>query len=806
VPGTDHAGIATQNVVERELSQEGLSRHELGRDPFLERVWTWREKYGGIIINQLKRLGASCDWSRERFTMDDGLSTAVREVFVNLYREGLIYRGKRMINWCPRCMTALANIEVEGEELDSHLYYIRYPLVDGPGFLIVATTRPETMLGDTAVAVHPEDPRYSEFIGRMVLLPLADRHIPVIGDPYVDREFGTGALKITPAHDFNDFDIGRKHNLDLVQVIADDGTMSEEAGVYAGLDRFACRKRVLEDLEKGGFLVEIEDYRHRVGHCYRCKKVVEPALSLQWFVNTRPLADVAMEAVRTGKTRIIPLKWEKDYFNWLENVEDWCISRQIWWGHRIPAWYCQDCGKIMVAMAPPASCEDCGSTKVEQDPDVLDTWFSSALWPFSTLGWPQNTADLEKYYPTSVLVTGFDILFFWVARMMMVGLHFMRQAPFRDVYVHALVRDAQGHKMSKSKGNVIDPLLMMDRFGTDAFRFTLTALAAQGRDVKLSEDRIEGYRHFVNKIWNAARLVLMNLQDVGKPVDIPDELDSLAHRWILSRLSQVTRDVDEAIEQYHFNQYAHALYHFIWHEYCDWYLEMVKADFYGEDVQRKAVAQSVAVRVLEQILLLLHPVMPFVTEEIWQKLPQTSGSIMRASLAAPDPRREDLEAQEKMDVLMGVINGIRNIRGEMNVPPAIRVEVVCVCDAQEHLEILSEYAATVRDLARLADLRVAVAGGIQKPRMAASTVTNRVEVFVVLEGILDFESEARRLEKETGKVEQEFSITQRKLSNEDFLARAPQDVVEKEREKGARLGEKLEKLRGHLDRLKSLRG
>lgn len=806
VPGTDHAGIATQNVVERELSQEGLSRHELGRDSFLERVWTWREKYGGIIINQLKRLGASCDWSRERFTMDEGLSDAVREVFVSLYREGLIYRGKRMINWCPRCMTALANIEVEGEELDSHLYHIRYPLVDGGGSLIVATTRPETMLGDTAVAVHPEDPRYREFIGRMVLLPLAERPIPVIGDPYVDREFGTGALKITPAHDFNDFEIGRKHRLDVVQVIADDGTMSDEAGIYAGMDRFACRKKVLEDLEKGGLLVNVEDYRHRVGHCYRCKKVVEPALSLQWFVKTRPLADVAMEAVQTGKTRIIPLKWEKDYFNWLENVEDWCISRQIWWGHRIPAWYCQDCGKVMVGMAPPASCEDCGATRLEQDPDVLDTWFSSALWPFSTLGWPQSTADLRKYYPTSVLVTGFDILFFWVARMMMMGLHFMKEVPFRDVYVHALVRDAQGQKMSKSKGNVIDPLVMMDRFGTDAFRFTLTALAAQGRDVKLSEERIEGYRHFVNKIWNAARLVLMNLQDEEKPVEIPDELDSLAHRWILSRLSQVTREVDEAIDQYHFNQYAHALYHFVWHEYCDWYLEMVKADFYGEDARARAVARSVAVRVLEQILLLLHPVMPFVTEEIWQKLPQTSGSIMQASLAKPDPRREDVGAQGEMDVLMGVINGIRNIRGEMNVPPATRVEVVCLCDDLTPLEILNNHAATVRDLAKLVDLRVGLVGEVQKPRLAASTVTNRVEVFVILEGILDFESEARRLEKETGKVEQEFSITQRKLSNEDFLARAPHDVVEKEREKGARLGEKLEKLRGHLDRLRSLRG
>ncbi|MCU0588326.1 MAG: valine--tRNA ligase [Syntrophobacteraceae bacterium] len=805
VPGTDHAGIATQNVVERELAQEGLSRHELGREAFLDRVWIWKQKYGGIIINQLKRLGASCDWSRERFTMDEGLSEAVRQVFVGLYREGLIYRGKRMINWCPRCMTALANIEVEAEELDSHLYYLRYPLVDGQGGVVVATTRPETMLGDTAVAVHPEDPRFAGMIGRMVLLPLANRPIPVIGDTYVDREFGTGALKITPAHDFNDFEIGRKHQLELVQVIGDDGTMSGEAGAYAGLDRFECRKRVLEDLEKEGFLVKVEPYQHRVGHCYRCKKVVEPSLSLQWFVKTGPLAEVAMDAVRTGRTKIIPTKWEKDYFNWLENVEDWCISRQIWWGHRIPAWYCQDCGHTMVELKAPSVCPDCGSGRLEQDADVLDTWFSSALWPFSTLGWPEDTADVRKYYPTSVLVTGFDILFFWVARMMMMGLHFKKEVPFREVYVHALVRDAQGHKMSKSKGNVIDPLVMMDRFGTDAFRFTLTALAVQGRDVKLSEERIEGYRHFVNKIWNAARLVLMNLPRGSGLAVIPEKIDLLAHRWILSRLRQVSLEADEALEQYHFNQYAHALYHFLWHEYCDWYLEMAKSDFYGEDAQRKAVAQSVAAQVLERILLLLHPVMPFVTEEIWRELPQTSGSIMEASLPDPDPRWRDEDAEARMDLLMGVINGIRNVRGEMNVPPATRVEVVCVCEEDASRGVLEEYASTIVDLARLAGLKAGLAGQIQKPRMAASTVTRRVEVFVILEGILDFESESRRLEKELSRVEQELGITQRKLSNEDFLGRAPQEVVDKEREKGARLAEKLEKLRGHYERLKTLK-
>ncbi|MGD9504849.1 MAG: valine--tRNA ligase, partial [Syntrophobacteraceae bacterium] len=512
MPGTDHAGIATQNVVERQLAAEGLSRGDLGREAFLERVWEWRKKSGGAIINQLKRLGASCDWERERFTMDEGLSRAVRHVFVTLYKEGLIYRGERMINWCPRCMTALANIEVEGEELDGKLHYLRYPLADGGGEVVVATTRPETMLGDTAVAVHPEDPRYSDFIGRDVILPIVGRRIPVIGDAYVEREFGTGALKITPGHDFNDFAIGRKHGLEIVQVIAENGVMNENAGRYAGMDRYACRKEILKDLEAGGFLVKLEDYKHRVGHCYRCKNVVEPMISLQWFVATKPLAERAMEAVRKGETRIVPEKWEKDYFMWLENVEDWCVSRQIWWGHRIPAWFCQDCGEVIVAEKDPANCPKCGGSKLDQEADVLDTWFSSALWPFSTMGWPDETLELKKFYPTSVLVTAFDILFFWVARMMMMGLHFMNEAPFSDVYIHALVRDAQGHKMSKSKGNVIDPLVVIDQYGTDAFRFTLAAFAVQGRDVKLSEERIEGYRHFVNKLWNASRLVFMNIE------------------------------------------------------------------------------------------------------------------------------------------------------------------------------------------------------------------------------------------------------------------------------------------------------
>jgi valyl-tRNA synthetase len=737
--------------------------------------------------------------------MDEGLSRAVRIVFVKLYEEGLIYRGARMINWCPRCRTALANIEVEGEELPGRLYHIRYPLADGSGELVVATTRPETMLGDTAVAVHPEDPRYLEVVGKDVILPLMNRRIPVIADTYVDREFGTGALKVTPGHDFNDFDLGVKHNLPLIQVIGEDGVMTEEAGPYAGLDRYECRKRVVADLEAGGYLVKIDDHLHRVGHCYRCKSVVEPMQSLQWFVRTQPLAEKAMEAVRDGRTRIVPEKWEKDYFQWLENIEDWCVSRQIWWGHRIPAWYCADCGEVTVAVEDPDRCGSCGSPHITQEEDVLDTWFSSALWPFSTMGWPEQTPELTKFYPTSVLVTGFDILFFWVARMMMMGLHFMKDVPFRDVYVHALVRDAQGQKMSKSKGNVIDPLIMMDQYGTDALRFTLTAFAVQGRDVKLSEERIEGYRHFVNKIWNATRLVLMNVEGARILDEIPEDPGRLAHRWILSRFQEVVREVEEALENYHFNQYAQSLYQFFWHEYCDWYLEMIKPDLYGEDPQAKVVAQTIAVRVLKDVLVMLHPVMPFVTEELWQKLPETEGSIMQAAFPPVDEHRIDARAEEEMALLTGVIGSIRNIRGEMNISPAARVKAVCLCATEAEKALVEANERTVVDLARLEGLRVALQGQGLKPRLAAGAVVSGVEVYVLLEDVLDFKSEAARLQKEITKLEKELSITNRKLSNEDFLTRAPAQVVEKEREKAERLGEKLEKMRRHRQRIEELR-
>lgn len=802
IPGTDHAGIATQNVVERELAKEGKTRYGLGRDAFIRRVWEWKERYGNIIINQLKRLGASCDWQRQRFTMDEGLSRAVRLVFVRLYEEGLIYRGRRMINWCPRCNTALANIEVEGEEEDGAFYYIRYPLEDESGHVVVATTRPETMLGDTAIAVHPEDERYVYLIGKKCLLPLVGRIIPIIGDPYVDREMGTGALKVTPAHDFNDFELGKKHGLEFVEVIGTDGRMTEAAGSqYVGMDRYECRRQVVEDLRKAGLLEKIEPLRHRVGHCYRCKSAIEPLISLQWFVKTKPLAERAIEAVKVGCTRIIPEKWAKDYFVWLENIEDWCISRQIWWGHRIPAWYCNDCDHITVADEDPTYCAGCGGNSIYQDPDVLDTWFSSALWPFTTLGWPDETPELSRFYPTSVLVTGFDILFFWVARMMMMGLHFMGDVPFYDVYVHALVRDAQGQKMSKSRGNVIDPLVMMERYGTDAFRFTLAAFAVQGRDIRLSEERIEGYRHFVNKIWNASRLVLINLDHESPPVNVPDRLDSLVHKWILSRLQSVIDDVEQALDGYHFNEYAHMLYQFIWHEYCDWYLEMIKPDIYGDDPYKRAVAQAIAVKVLENVLIMLHPIMPFVTEEIWHKLPQTSGSIMRASFPRVDSSRRDQESEAKVKLLQEVISGIRNIRGEMNISPGVRVDVVCRCQNDKDRTILEEYGYLIHDLAKVNRLDIRDIRSSEKPDMAASTIAESVEVYVLLKDLLDFSTELQRLEKEIQKIEKELSLTTKKLHNEDFLKKAPDQVIEKEREKSQRLGEKMRKLRDHYTRI-----
>jgi valyl-tRNA synthetase len=802
MPGTDHAGIATQNVVERQLAEEGLDRHRLGREKFIERVWQWRELYGGKIINQLKRLGASCDWSRERFTMDEGLSEAVRRVFVSLFSEGLIYRGQRIINWCPRCVTALANLEVEAEERAGHLYHVRYPSPQGGDGLVVATTRPETMLGDTGVAVHPEDERYRDFVGKKVILPLLNRELLVIADDYVEREFGTGTLKVTPAHDPHDFEIGQRHGLPVLRVMDDQGVMNEEAGPYAGLDRDACRRKLVEDLKEQGFLVKIEDYQHRVGHCYRCKTIIEPTLSEQWFVSVKQMAEVSMTAVREGKTRIIPAMWEKNYFDWLENIEDWCISRQIWWGHRIPAWYCQDCDEIIVAMEEPKQCSNCDGDDLVQDGDVLDTWFSSALWPFSTMGWPEKTVELERFYPTSVLVTAFDILFFWVARMMMMGLQFMKEVPFRDVYIHALVRDAEGMKMSKSTGNVIDPLVIMDGYGTDAFRFTLAAFAAQGRDVRLSEERVEGYRHFVNKIWNASRFTLMNMAGVVVDGTLPRP-KRLADRWLLSRLQEIKRQVNEALNSYHFNDAASVIYQFAWHEFCDWYLEMIKPILYGENQRERQETQQILLHGLSSILRLLHPIMPYVTEELWHHLPGSEGSIMVADFPSPDESLVDGQSEEQMAVVMDLTTAIRNIRGEMNVAPAAQVDAV-VFGPDRLTSVVKEHGHYIEDLARLSALKMRQDG--DRPQVAASAVVRELELFVPLAGVLDFTEESNRLRKEISKLESELDRSEKKLANKTFLDRAPVDVVAKEKDKFERLGGKLRKLQTQLGRLMEISG
>ncbi len=794
-PGTDHAGIATQNVLEKDLASKGTDRHTVGRENFIELVWEWRRKYGGLIINQLKRLGCSCDWSRERFTMDEGLSRAVREVFVHLYEEGLVYRGDYIINWCPRCHTALADIEVEHRETDSFLYYIRYTFEKQKGHLVVATTRPETLLGDTAVAVNPEDERYKNLSGLRVLLPVLNKPIPVIFDKYVDKEFGTGALKITPAHDPNDFEIGNIHQLERIKVIDENGMMNDLAGPYQGMDRFKCREKILEDLKHEGLLEKVEPYRNAIGHCYRCKTMIEPLLSKQWFVKVGPLAENASRAVRDGKTRIYPANWETVYFEWMNNIKDWCVSRQIWWGHRIPAWYCEECGEVHVAREMPLNCQACKGKNLVQETDVLDTWFSSALWPFSTLGWPEQTDELNTFYPTSVLVTGFDILFFWVARMMMMGLHFMGDIPFKEVYIHALVRDAEGKKMSKSKGNVIDPLEVMDQFGTDAFRFTLAALAAQGRDIKLSEERILGYRHFVNKIWNATRLVLMNLDTEGN-VEEKDRVHSLPDRWILTRLGQVAEEITQAIEDFHFNDAANLCYHFIWHEFCDWYLEMAKQGLYGKDRDIKESTRAVAQEVLMGAVKLLHPFMPFVTEEIWEKLPGTEGSIMIARFPEASDYIKDENALKEMNLLMGVITGIRNIRGEMNISPSKKVNILIDVAEKEEADFLSSNLVHIKTLAKVED--ATIASGIPKPEASATAVFGQNQIHVLLKGILDFREERKRLEKQIEKIEKDIEVSNRKLSNKGFLEKAPAEIVEEVREKVETMTLKLEKLNQNL--------
>ena len=800
LPGTDHAGIATQNVVEKQLAEEGTNRHKLGREAFVERVWKWKQEFGGQIIKQLKKLGSSCDWSRERFTMDEGLSLAVKEVFVRLYREGLIYRGDYIINWCPRCQTALSDLEVEHEQEQGHLYYIKYPLEDSREYLVVATTRPETMLGDTGVAVHPEDKRYMKFIGENVILPLMNRRIPVIADGYVAQEFGTGALKVTPAHDANDFEIGRRHGLDVIRVIDDAGKMNTQAGRYAGQQRFQCRKEVIKDLNDLNLLKKIEPFLHNVGHCYRCKTVIEPMVSKQWFVRAETLARPAIEAVQKRATGIIPSVWESTYFEWMNNIRDWCISRQIWWGHRIPAWYCSDCGEVTVSVQPIDQCATCASSRVEQEQDVLDTWFSSALWPFSTLGWPEKTKDLEVFYPTSVLVTGFDILFFWVARMMMMGIKFMGDVPFKDVYIHALVRDADGQKMSKSRGNVVDPLLIIEKFGTDAFRFTLSAFAAQGRDVRLSEERLAGYRNFANKIWNASRFTLSNLPGYD-PHRAPGKMElTLADRWIISRVNRTIGEVRQGLDSYKFNEAASAIYQFLWHEFCDWYIELIKPVLYQEkDPEQKWVAQNILVRVLDIALRLLHPFMPFITEEIWQLLPGNEGSIMVAEFPKVQEGEVQPKTEAEMGLVMGVIGAIRNLRSELNLPPSKTVEVILHCEKEDALDPPRMNRVYIESLAHTGKISFQSAG--EKPKAAATAIVEGIEVFLPLKGLINLDDEEKRIKKEISKVEEEMTRTNLKLHNEEFLGKARLEAVEKEKEKARTLAEKGAKLQEGLERV-----
>jgi len=836
IPGTDHAGIATQNVVERQLAEKGISRAQLGRERFVERVWQWKQEAGNAILHQLKALGVSCDWSRERFTMDEGLSRAVRQAFVQLWQEKLLYRAERLINWCPRCKTALADIEVVHEEVDGNLWYIRYPFAeDAAPPLIVATTRPETMLGDTAVAVHPEDERYSQWVGKKIRLPITGRIVPLIADPFVDRAFGTGALKITPGHDFNDFDIGERFGLEQISIFDADARIDADAFLargeqgpwierYRGKDRFEARQMVLADLSAGGFLARTEAHKMSLGRCYRCQTAIEPYLTPQWFVDIKPMAAPAIQAVREGKIQIVPEAWSNSYFAWMENIKDWCISRQIWWGHQIPAWYCKTCDGAriiaaadggytisreaapLVGLEQPANCPRCGGADLVQDPDVLDTWFSSGLWPFSTLGWPEDTQDLKEFYPTSTLVTGFDILFFWVARMIMMGLKFMGDVPFRDVYIHALVRDEQGQKMSKSKGNVIDPLEIMDKYGTDAFRFTLAAMAAMGRDIKLAEERIAGYQNFVNKLWNAARFVQMNLgADQDRAERALDRLDGsavdLAERWIRSRLTVTVRDARAALGGYRFNDFANTLYQFTWHEFCDWYIEMSKIALNGTDPVAAARTRQLLRELLEQILLLLHPIMPFVTEEIWQSLGGARPSIMRESFPVAEPAWIDAGAERQMEFLMAVIRAVRNLRTELNCPPGREVKVILFGAAPE-LDFLRAQEPHLRALARVGSAEYHSAG--ERPKGAATAVVGTTEIYLPLQDLVNLDEERARLNKEVGKVEEELARVHKKLDNREFLAKAKGEIIQKERDKASQFQEKIRALRTSLAKLEEI--
>lgn len=793
MPGTDHAGIATQIKVEENLrKEEGLTRYDLGREKFLERVWDWKHQYGSRIIEQLKKLGSSCDWRRERFTMDEGCSKAVKEVFVNLYEKGLIYKGHRIINWCPNCATALSDAEVEYENQAGKLWHIRYPLTDGSGELVVATTRPETFMGDTGVAVNPNDERYKHLIGKTCILPIMNREIPIFGDEYVDMEFGTGCVKVTPCHDPNDFEMGQRHNLEQILVFNEDATVNENGGKYEGLDRYACREAVIKDLEEGGYLVKIEEHEHNVGTCYRCGTTVEPMTSAQWFVKMAPLAKPAMDVVNDGRVKFVPERFSKTYLRWMENVHDWCISRQLWWGHRIPAYYCDDCGEMVVAREDVTVCPKCGGTHMRQEEDVLDTWFSSALWPFSTLGWPEKTKELDYFYPTSVLVTGYDIIFFWVARMIFSGMEQMKEEPFKTVYIHGLVRDAQGRKMSKSLGNGIDPLEIIDKYGADALRFTLVTGNSPGNDMRFSTEKVESSRNFANKIWNASRFIQMNLT-IDK-AELPETL-ALEDKWILAKFNDLVKAVTENIDKYELGLAVQKLYDFIWDNFCDWYIEIVKPRLQNkDDVQANENAQKVLCYVLSNTMKLLHPFMPFITETIWQALPHEGESIMISKWPEYQESLNFATQAEQVETIMDTIRAIRARRAEMNVPPSKKAQVILFTENRNAYEAGSTFFAK---LAYASEIQFVDAAPSNVESMV-SVVTKGAQVYMPMGELVDFEKEKARLEKEKAKVQKDIDFVMKKLNNEGFVAKAPAAVIAQEREKAAKYQELMDKLNASL--------
>ena len=783
VPGTDHASIATEVRIVEAMRAEGLTKEDLGREKFLERAWAWKEKYGGIIVDQLKKLGSSCDWERERFTLDEGCSKAVREVFCRLYEKGLIYRGERLVNWCPTCLTSISDAEVEHEEKAGHFWHMKYPLTDGSGYLEIATTRPETMLGDTAVAVHPDDKRYRHLVGKTVLLPLMNREIPVIADDYVEMDFGTGVVKITPAHDPNDFEVGLRHSLPVINIMNEDASMNESAGKYKGLSREAARKAVVADLEELGLLAQVKDHTHNVGACYRCGKTVEPRLSEQWFVRMKPLAGPAIQVVKDGKTRFIPERFEKIYFHWMENIQDWCISRQLWWGHRVPAWHCADCGGITVARDEVKTCAKCGGKNVIQDPDTLDTWFSSALWPFSTLGWPDSTPELAYFYPTSTLVTAYDIIFFWVARMIFSGVEHMGEPPFDTVFMHGLIRDTQGRKMSKSLGNGVDPLEVIAGYGADALRFTLVTGTSPGNDSRFLDDKVKSSRNFANKIWNAVRYVLMNLQEGVDGFSLPDRL-ALEDKWVLHSYNELITQVTDNLEKFELGVAAQKLYDFIWDIVCDWYIELTKSRI-QEGGDAAVSAQKVLLYVLDGTLKLLHPFMPFITEQVWQALPHKGESIMVSAWPTHESVLEFAAEEAAFSKIMDAIRAIRVRRAEMNVPSGKRTSLLIETSDAAVFEQGRPF------LQRLAFAEQVKISDKAEPEGAVQVITDAARIFIPMDQLIDFAQERARLEKEKAALEKDVAIINGKLQNERFLGKAPAKVVEAEREKLQKAGEKL---------------